>query len=80
MKKKQLNLRDIKPSSEKEHHHDDGHNHDGEPSGFKAYIPAIVSFTMLMTGIAFDYFDISFLKIGSVLFGTELLIYLLDFP
>ncbi|QXP70605.1 cadmium-translocating P-type ATPase [Polaribacter sp. R2A056_3_33] len=62
MKKKQLNLRDIKPSSEKEHHHHDGHNHDGEPSGFKAYIPAIVSFTMLMTGITFDYFDISFFK------------------
>ncbi|QXP62680.1 heavy metal translocating P-type ATPase [Polaribacter sp. HaHaR_3_91] len=62
MKKKQLNLRDIKPSSEKEHHHDDGHNHDGEPGGFKAYIPAIVSFTMLMTGITFDYFDISFFK------------------
>jgi len=62
MKKKQLNLRDIKPRSEKEHHHDDGHNHDGEPGGFKAYIPAIVSFTMLMTGIAFDYFDISFFK------------------
>ncbi|AUC23834.1 cadmium-translocating P-type ATPase [Polaribacter sejongensis] len=65
MKKKQLNLRDIKPSPEKEHHHhhdDDGHNHDGDPGGFKAYIPAIVSFTMLMTGIAFDYFDISFFK------------------
>ncbi|MDN3618025.1 heavy metal translocating P-type ATPase [Polaribacter undariae] len=62
MKKKQLNLRDIKPSSEKEHHDDDGHNHDGDPGGFKAYIPAIVSFTMLMTGIAFDYFDISFFK------------------
>ena len=66
MKKQQLNLRDIKPSSEKEHHHhhdhDDGHNHDGGPGGFKAYIPAIVSFTILMIGIAFDYFDISFFK------------------
>ncbi|WP_165733656.1 heavy metal translocating P-type ATPase [Polaribacter sp. 20A6] len=65
MKKKQLNLRDIKPSSDKEHHHhhdDDGHNHDGDTGGFKAYIPAIVSFTMLMTGITFDYFDISFFK------------------
>jgi Cd2+/Zn2+-exporting ATPase len=60
--KKKLNLRGIKSSSEKEHHHDDGHNHDGESGGFKTYIPAIVSFTMLMIGIAFDYFDISFFK------------------
>ena len=63
MKKEHRNLRDIKPSSEKEHNHNDGHNHDGhnhdgEPNGFKAYIPAIVSFTMLMIGIAFDYFNI----------------------
>ncbi|WP_158838073.1 heavy metal translocating P-type ATPase [Polaribacter sp. L3A8] len=60
--KKKLNLRDIKSSFKKEHHHDDGHNHDGESGGFKAYIPAIVSFTMLMIGIAFDFFDISFFK------------------
>ncbi|AUC84323.1 cadmium-translocating P-type ATPase [Polaribacter sp. ALD11] len=62
MKKEQLNLRDIKPNAKEEHNHDDGHNHDGDSGGFKAYIPAIVSFTMLMIGIGFDSFDIAFFK------------------
>ncbi|WP_142785878.1 heavy metal translocating P-type ATPase [Changchengzhania lutea] len=62
MKKKKLNLRDIKPQSETEHHHDDGHDHNENKSGFKAYIPAIISFAMLIIGIALDYFDISFFK------------------
>ena len=39
MKKKIVNLRDLKPDSE-EHTHDDGHNHDhGNGSAFKTYIP-----------------------------------------
>ena len=29
---------------------------------FKAYIPAIISFTMLIIGIALDYFDVAFFK------------------
>jgi Cd2+/Zn2+-exporting ATPase len=62
MKKKKLNLRDIKPNSEKEHSHDDGHNHSGNSSKLKAYIPAIISFTMLMIGIGLDYFDVAFFK------------------
>jgi Cd2+/Zn2+-exporting ATPase len=62
MKKKKLNLRDIKPNSEKEHSHDDGHNHSGNSSKIKAYIPAIISFTMLMIGIGLDYFDVAFFK------------------
>ena len=62
MKKKKLNLRDLKPNAEKEHSHDDGHNHGGNSSSFKAYIPAIASFTMLIIGIALDYFSISFFK------------------
>lgn len=34
------------------------HNHDhGDASSFKTYIPAIISFTMLVLGIAMDYFD-----------------------
>ncbi len=58
MKKKKLNLRDLKPNSEEEHSHDDGHNHDhGNSSAFKTYIPAIISFIMLVAGIAIDYFD-----------------------
>jgi len=62
MKKKKLNLRDVKPNSEKEHSHDDGHNYSGKSNNFKAYIPAIISFTMLIIGIALDYFDVTFFK------------------
>lgn len=59
MKKKKLNLRDLKPSSEEEHSHDDGHNH-SSPKGvstFNTYLPAIFSFVMLIVGIAIDYFE-----------------------
>ncbi|REE24956.1 Cd2+/Zn2+-exporting ATPase [Winogradskyella pacifica] len=62
MKKEKLNLRDIKPNSNKEHSHDDGHNHGGESSGFKAYTPAVISFVMLIIGIALDYFEFAFFK------------------
>ncbi|GGG60507.1 heavy metal translocating P-type ATPase [Bizionia arctica] len=62
MKKKKLNLKDLNPNSEKEHSHDDGHNHGSEPNNFKAYIPAIISFIMLIVGIALDYFDVAFFK------------------
>jgi Cd2+/Zn2+-exporting ATPase len=56
MKKKKVNLRDLKPNSEEQHSHDDGHDH-GDGSAFKTYIPAIISFVMLMVGIAVDYFE-----------------------
>ncbi|VXB83076.1 heavy metal translocating P-type ATPase [Maribacter litoralis] len=56
MKKKKVNLRDLKPNSEEQHSHDDGHDH-GDGSAFKTYIPAIISFVMLIIGIAVDYFD-----------------------
>ena len=62
MKKKKLNLRDIKPNSEKEHSHNDGHSHSDNSNKIKAYIPAIISFTMLIIGIGLDYFDVSFFK------------------
>ena len=62
MKKKKLNLKDLNPNSEKEHSHDDGHNHGSEPNNFKAYIPAIISFIILIVGIALDYFDVAFFK------------------
>ncbi|PQV50566.1 Cd2+/Zn2+-exporting ATPase [Jejuia pallidilutea] len=61
MKKKKVNLRDLKPNSEAQHSHDDGHNH-GNGSAFKTYVPAIISFTMLIIGIGLDYFDVSFFK------------------
>jgi len=59
MKKKKVNLRDLKSNSETKHSHDDGHDH-GDGSAFKTYIPAIISFTMLIIGIGLDFFDISF--------------------
>ena len=62
MKKKKVNLRDLKPDSDNGHRHDDGHNHGDEPNNFKAYIPAIISFIMLILGIILDYFDITFFK------------------
>ena len=63
MKKKKVNLRDLKPQSKEEHSHDDGHNHDhGDSSSFNTYIPAIISFTMLIIGIGLDYFEVSFFK------------------
>lgn len=63
MKKKKVNLRDLKPQSKEEHSHDDSHNHDhGGSSSFNTYIPAIISFTMLIIGIGLDYFEVSFFK------------------
>ncbi|NRD19349.1 cadmium-translocating P-type ATPase [Winogradskyella eckloniae] len=56
MKKKKVNLRDLKLNSKEQHSHDDGHDH-GDGSAFKTYIPAIISFVMLIVGIAVDYFD-----------------------
>ncbi|MBO6829462.1 MAG: cadmium-translocating P-type ATPase [Muricauda sp.] len=58
MKKKKVNLKDLKPNTNNEHSHDDGHNHDhGDSSSFNTYLPAIFSFIMLIIGIAIDYFD-----------------------
>ena len=62
MKKKKVNLKDIKSNSENGHSHDNGHNHDGSSSGFKTYIPAVISFTMLIIGIELHYFDVDFFE------------------
>lgn len=45
-----------KPSNNEVNHDDNDHDH-GDSSMFKTYIPAIISFTMLISGIAMDYFD-----------------------
>ncbi|PKP43540.1 MAG: cadmium-translocating P-type ATPase [Bacteroidetes bacterium HGW-Bacteroidetes-13] len=58
MKKKKLNLRDINPNSKTEQ----GHNHNAKSNNLNVYIPAIISFAMLIIGIALDYFDVSFFK------------------
>ncbi|WP_262733137.1 heavy metal translocating P-type ATPase [Gaetbulibacter sp. NE] len=59
MKKKKVNLRDLKPNSEEQHSHDDGHNHSNPKSvsNLNTYLPAIFSFVMLIVGIAVDYFE-----------------------
>ena len=44
MKKKKVNLRDLKPDSEEQHSHDDGHDNSGNSSDIKAYISAIIKF------------------------------------
>lgn len=48
-------------TEEQNHNHShEGHDHEhdhGDASSFKTYIPAVISFLMLMTGISFDYFD-----------------------
>lgn len=62
MKKKKLNLRDLKSNSLNEHSHGDGHNHPGQSIKLKAYTPAITSFTLLFIGIALDYFNITFFE------------------
>lgn len=41
-------------------HNHEGHDHDhehGDANSFKTYIPAILSFVLLISGIAMDYFD-----------------------
>lgn len=47
------------------HSIDDGHDHShdhsqGSESAWKEYLPAIISFVLLISGIAMDYFDIIF--------------------
>jgi len=47
-----------KHKNDHNHSHEDGdehdHDHGGDPSAFKTYLPAIVTLSMLLIGIAFD--------------------------
>lgn len=43
------------------HNHSHNHSHDTK-SSWKVYVPAIVSFVLLISGIALDYFDIVFFQ------------------
>ncbi|GAB5552886.1 MAG: heavy metal translocating P-type ATPase [Saprospiraceae bacterium] len=50
-----------------EHKEDDGHDHSHDhsqdsESDWKEYLPAILSFVLLISGIAMDYFDLTFFK------------------
>lgn len=56
MKKRKVNLRDLKTTE-----YSNGHNHNqaGNTSVIKTYLLAIFSFIILMIGIALDYFETS---------------------
>lgn len=43
------------------HNHSHNHSHANE-GNWKVYFPAIISFVLLISGIALDYFDIVFFK------------------
>ena len=47
--------------SDDDHNHSNDHSH-GNESNWKVYLPAIVSFILLISGITLDYFDIAFFK------------------
>lgn len=42
--------------------HDHGHDHSHDINGWKTYVTAIISFVLLISGIAMDYFDVPFFK------------------
>ena len=48
-------------SEDDDHDHSHGHSHDIE-GYWKEYLPAILSFVLLISGIAMDYFDVAFFK------------------
>lgn len=66
----------VEIENKKEHNEEDGHSHGSEESGFKTYIPAILSFLLLLTGILFNYFKLDFFNtyFQWFLFGTAYLI------
>lgn len=50
-KKKNLWVLDLE-AHKAEHSQGDGHNHSGQSNNYKAYVPAIISFIMLIIGFA----------------------------
>jgi len=64
MKKKKRNLKDISLNSKTEQ----GQNHNTKSNNLKVYIPGIISLSLLIIGIALDYFKVTFfndwLRIG----------------
>ncbi|RXG15943.1 Cd2+/Zn2+-exporting ATPase [Leeuwenhoekiella aestuarii] len=49
-------------NTKRPNHADDNHDHGDQGAGFKTYIPGIFSFVILVTGIALDYFEVTFFK------------------
>ncbi|MCL5244627.1 cadmium-translocating P-type ATPase [Cellulophaga sp. 20_2_10] len=58
--KERKELKDLEKNT---HNHTHNHSHSNTNSGIKEYMPAIISFTMLLIGVAADYFNLaSFFK------------------
>ncbi|MGK2862491.1 MAG: heavy metal translocating P-type ATPase [Chitinophagaceae bacterium] len=62
MKKRKLNLRDLKHKEQGGHTNANGSGQTGKGVNLKVYLPAFISFTMLVTGIALNYFNSGFFK------------------
>ena len=61
MTKEKINLRDLNAEEGCcSNEHSDKHEH--TKSNFKIYLPAVISFLMLIAGIAMDYFESTFFK------------------
>ncbi len=58
MKKEKLNLRNL-TTEEGCCSHSDQQNNENKNEGLKTYIPAIVSFIMLLAGITLEYFEVA---------------------
>lgn len=61
MKKENTNLSELN-AEEGCCSHNDANNHEHTNYKFKIYLPAIISFVMLISGIAMDYYESSFFK------------------
>lgn len=57
MKKKKIELKDLQKNNTKAHSHGAD-----SVSVYRTYAPAVISFLLLITGIAFDYFDSTFFE------------------
>ncbi|MGY0392206.1 heavy metal translocating P-type ATPase [Bizionia sp. KMM 8389] len=57
-------IKSVTKSKSSSHNHEDDHNHDHgvDSVSFKTYIPAIISFAMLIIGVGLDYFKVPFFK------------------
>lgn len=55
-------LVNVRHSEDDDHDHSHDHSHSHSEEGWKVYLPAIISFVLLVSGIILDYYDIAFFK------------------
>lgn len=60
MQKKKVQLRDLKPDHNTQDEH--SHDHSKGTSNLKTYLPAAISFVMLIIGLGLDYFEVAIFK------------------